>query len=341
MTGWASRLRYDPARPLLESDDEAIVYFARRDLQGEDVVPIERVWELPAVRKILRRQQPDGSWKPGKKAKSPGVKYPLIETWRHLRYLVDQYEMDRRHPALERAAEYVFSCQTEEGDVRGILANQCAPYYTGAILSLLIKAGYADDPRVEKGLRWLLDMRQDDGGWAIGSPGVIGIQGLTARELADLTSNPARETARAFDRSRQFSAAGTGMVLRAFAAHPRHRRSEAAVRAAQLLKSKFFKKDNWPSYRHPDHWVRFQYPFWWNNLVSALDLLSLMGFAAEDGDVANALKWLADHQEESGLWKASYSEIHKAPEGTRAEGERSWISLAICRIFKRFYPCSR
>ena len=36
---------------------------------------------------------------------------------------------------------------------RGILANQYATYYTGAILGLLIQAGYTDNPRVEMGLR--------------------------------------------------------------------------------------------------------------------------------------------------------------------------------------------
>jgi hypothetical protein len=68
---------------------------------------------------------------------------------------------------------------THEGDIRGMLGNQYAPYYTGAMLSLLIKAGFAHDPRIEKGMRWLLKMRQDDGGWVIGSPGVVGAAELT------------------------------------------------------------------------------------------------------------------------------------------------------------------
>jgi hypothetical protein len=32
-----------------------------------------------------------------------------------------------------------------------MLANQYAPYYTGALMSLLIKAGYIDDPRIDRG----------------------------------------------------------------------------------------------------------------------------------------------------------------------------------------------
>jgi hypothetical protein len=245
------------------------------------------------------------------------------------------YEMDRRHPAVEKASEYVFSCQSEDGDIRGMLANQYAPYYTGALMSLLIKAGYADDPRIERGFRWLLQMRQDDGGWVIGSPGMVGLGCLSVNERNDLTFNKGRDTVRSFDRTRPFSAAGTGMVIRAFAAHPRYRKSEVALTAARLVKSKFFKEDNWTSYRHPDHWVRFQYPFWWTNIVSALDSVSLIGMTTDDGDVQNAQRWLIAHQQENGLWDVSYSRIHKSPENSRSGEARLWITLAICRILKR------
>ncbi len=147
-------------------------------------------------------------------------------------------------------------------------------------------------------------MRQDDGGWVIGSPGMVGLGKLTRAELIDLTSNKCRETARTFDRSKPFSAAGTGMVIRAFAAHPDYRKSVHAMTAARLLKSKFFKKDNWSWCGHQDNWVRFQFPFWWTNLVSALDSLSLIGLTEEDEDVRNALEWLIGHQEKNGLWES-------------------------------------
>ncbi len=331
MADWTSCLAYDPIKPLINPGSDAVSFFARRDLLGLDSGPIESVWELPEAARIIKKQRPDGSWKYPGRAGGPGVKYGLIETWKQLRYLVDQYGMDRSRPAVSKAAEYVFSCQTAEGDLRGILANQYAPYYPGALLSLLIKAGYGDDPRVEKGLRWLLDVRQDDGGWVIGSPGMVGL-GLNPAGISDLTSNPERETARAFDRSKPFSAAGTGMVLRAFAAHAAYRKSPEALKAADLLKSKLFKKDNWASYGHPDNWVRFQFPFWWTNLVSALDTLSAMGFAAEDPDSHRAIDWLAGHQEPDGLWKTSYSRLHRSPEKRQT---RLWVSLAICRILKR------
>lgn len=336
MTDWPSKFTYDPIKPLLKSGNDAIIYFTRRDLLEEKVDPIDMVWDLSEVQRILSKQLDNGSWPVRSKKNTNGVKYPLIETWKQLRFLIQQYEMDNTHLSIRKAADFIFSCQTEEGDIRGILANQYAPYYTGAIMYLLIKAGYRDDPRILKGLKWLLEMRQSDGGWVIGSPGMIGLPNLTRSLVNDLTSNNDRKTVRSFDKSKPFSAAGTGMVLRSFAVHPYYKKSKEAKTAAGLLKSKFFKKDNWKSYKHPDNWLRFQFPFWWTNLVSALDSLSLMGFSQKEKEIKNALNWLIDHQESDGLWKISYSQIHKTPNNKRTFNSRLWITLSICRIFKRF-----
>jgi len=202
---------------------------------------------------------------------------------------------------------------------------------------LLIKAGYESDPRIEKGFKWLLKMRQNDGGWVIGSPGMIGVKNIRREELNDIVSNKNRETMKAFDKSKPFSAAGTGMVIRAFSVHCAYKKSKYALTAAKLLKSKFFRKDNWSSYQHPDNWIRFQYPFWWTNIVSALDSISLIGLSKEDEDIKNALNWLIDHQEKDDLWKVSYSRIHKPPDDKKTFDTKLWIGLTICRIFKRFY----
>lgn len=252
MDRWQDGLRYDPVPVLINASEPAVAHFARRDLRGEAVSGVDAVWELPEVKRIIRRQLPSGTWplKASARAGSNPAGHGLVEAYRNLRVLVDQYELDRRQQAVARAVEYVFSHQTGEGDIRGILANQYAPYYTGALLGLAVKAGYAEDPHVETGIQWLLSVRQDDGGWAPGSPGMAGLQRLSADEMRSLTSDPARETARAFDPARPSSAAATGMTIRALAAHPRWRRSGAAVVAGGFLKSKLLRKDNWASYRH-------------------------------------------------------------------------------------------
>jgi hypothetical protein len=332
MDNWGSQLRFDPLPPLLASADEALCCFVRRDLLGEAAGPVQCLWTLPQALKILRKQLPDGSWPRSGEDKHPAINYGLIEAWRHLRFLVEKYGFTRENSQAERAAEFLFSCQTEEGDFRGFLANQYATYYTGAILSLLIQAGYDQDPRIMRCLEWLLSMRQDDGGWSV--PMITHkLDRATWYRLSSEYAAPLQP-----DRSKPFSHNATGMILRAFAVHETYRQSTEAKHAGALLKSRFFQPDAYTSYHDASYWLRFEYPFWWNNLVAALDSLSLIGFCRGDADIHRGLSWLVDHQEEDGLWKVSYAKPGEQEKSTAKVREmKLWITLAICRLFRRWY----
>jgi len=331
MAGWLDRLRYNPVQEMLQSGNDAASYFVRRDLLEERVEPITYVWQLPEAQKILRRQRHDGSWKyPGKRTiKYPKHHYGLLETFKQFRLLVEKYELTREHPAGEKAAEFLFTCQTDDGDFRGMIGNQYATYYTGAIMAHLIKAGYEDDPRIERGFQWLLSMRQDDGGWTI----PLLTHSLDRETQYMLTSQHADPLEPV--RSKPFSHNWTDMVLRAFAAHPRYRESEEARAAGDLLKSRFFKPDAYSSYKAASYWVRFA--FWWPNLITSLDSLSRMGFSRDDPDIKTALDWFIEHQGPDGLWKVTYVKGKNVVDNERNQERRLWVSLAICRIFKRFH----
>lgn len=333
MSLWRSRLRLDPLEPLLASKYEAVRYFTRRDLLGEDVGPVSSLWDLPEPRKLLKRQQEDGSWVyPGKNPERyPDVNYRLLETFKRLRLLVGKYGFDRSHPAIERAAEYVLSCQTEEGDIRGAYASQYHPHYDGVFLEYLIKAGYQDDSRVKRCLEWMLSVQMDDGGWA--HPMLA--EGLSWDEMTELSSIHAPVIP--FDRTKTSGNLVTGMTLRAFACHPAYRHSEEARRAGELLTTRFFKPNVYSTYKTADNWVKFQYPFWWNNLLMALDSLSLMVFTSEHAKVAEALNWFVEHQSDDGLWENSYRKKAKRIDTERAREGRQWVSLAICIVFERIY----
>lgn len=316
------RLR-DPGTVLLAAGDAALTYFVRRDLLGEETGPVDVLWELAEPQRLLRRQQPNGAWRypAGNPETTPGSNYAVLETYRNLGLLVEMYGFDRRHPALQAAAEYLLSCQTPEGDIRGILGNQYMPYYHAAILELLIKAGYGDDVRVEHGLEWLLSVRQTDGGW------IVPMQAVLSRERPrEIWSGPAVPP----DRARPFSHMATGMVLRAFAAHPIYRRHPDALAAASLLKGRFFLADKYNDRKAPSYWLKFQYPFWWANLLTALDSLARMGFPADDADICRGLEWFVTHQRPDGLWEHGYGT------GKGADAARLWVGLAVSRVFRRY-----
>lgn len=323
MTAHLLNLPIDPLPALLDWQEPALHYFVQRDLLGAAVGSIEALWELPESVALLRKQQPDGSWRyPGKSDHPAGsANYSLLETYRSLRVLVEMYGFHRSHPTLAMAAGYVFSCQTDEGDIRGILGNQYMPYYHGAILELLIKAGFAKDARLERGLQWLLSMRQADGGW------VVPAQHVPARQK---TSQLWQGTPVLPDRFRPHSHMATGMVLRAFAAHLDYQNHPDVLTAGLRLKERLFQADKYYDRQAPSYWLKFQFPFWWTNLVTALDTLSHLGFDRQDTDIARGLHWFMENQSADGLWGTGYGS------GRNAESMRRWVGLAICRVLHRF-----
>ena len=297
---WLAAIKSDPTSTLLSSDNKAVEYFTKRDLLGQRVQALDYVWQLPEVQKIFQKQQPDGSWKhSGKETVSyPKYQYYLVQTWKTYRKLVEQYQVNKKHEGARKAAEFLLSCQTGLGDIRGMLANQYATYYTGAMLALLVKSGYENDPRIKQGFNWLLSIRQNDGGWTI----PILTHKFNRKTFYNLTSQYAEPVEP--DSSKPFSHNWTDMVLRAFAAHPKYCNCKQALKAAELLKSSFFQPDYYSSLKDSKYWVRFL--FWWPNLVTALDSLSLMGYPKEDPDIKKALSWLVKNQLPNGLWKLTY-----------------------------------
>jgi hypothetical protein len=324
---WQTQLWYNPIPRLLAAENKAINYFTRRELLGENVEPINCVWELPQPQKIISKQQADGSWYRTVKNKDiyPPNHDALVETFKNFRTLVEEYAMTKNSPAIAKAAEFLFTYQTGEGVFRGFIGNQYAPYYTGYLLSLLIMAGYKDDPRIEKGLNWLLSVRQMDGGWTI--PMLTHkLDKATQNRITTEFTEPLQP-----DRTKPFSHNWTDMALRAFVVHPVYRKFQGIVAAGRLLKSSLFKADNYGSYQDPAYWTRFT--FWWPNLLTALESLRPLRFPATDPDIKKALDWFIENQQPDGLWKIEHDKEIKDSQ----KEDQLWLTLRICRMLKKYY----
>ncbi len=315
-------MKYNAVPALLKSNERAIKAFVQRDLLGEKV-SIEELWTLPEPQRILKRQAPKGSWL------YPGIKehvrtqenYNQIETYRILGILVEKFGFNKKHPSIQKAAEYLFRFQTQEGDFRGIYGNQLSPNYSAGITELLIKAGYGNDARIQTVFEWLISIRQKDGGWAI--PFRTQDHGLSVISNQPKTITP--------DIYKPFSHMVTGVVLRAFAVHPAYRKSKESQQAGKLLVSSLFKKDYYPDRAKSQYWLRFSFPFWFTDLVSATDSLSQIRISKNEPQIDKALEWFINNQQENGLWKL------KITKGRNRDILQLWLTLAICRIFNRFY----
>jgi len=320
----AGVLRVDPAALLASSSNAAIAYFARRDLLGSSADPVGVLWDLPEARRLVAKQTDNGSWRypGGKHTIRSQENYDQLETFRQLGTLVEKFGFTRHHPSIERAATYLLSFQTEEGDLRGIYGNQYATTYVGAILELLIKAGYADDPRIANALAWLLSIRQSDGGWAI----PVRTRGIPFPEFVDVQRHP---QPLAPDRSKPSSHLVTGMVLRAFAAHPAWLNATEVGEAGRLLATRLYKRDAYTDRGDAGYWERVSFPFWFTDIVSSLDTLSRLAFDPETPTISAALARLRELQRADGTFAFKL---------LRAKDKDLpwWICVAVCRTLKRW-----
>ncbi len=292
---------------------------AVRELDDQDV-DLSPIKELPPVRSRIAKQQKDGSWRfPGRRVDGH-THYEYLETYRVLGELVELYAMDATHPAVSRAAEFLFSLQTDEGDFRGIYGKEYSPNYTAGILELMMHARLGKDDRVERGLRWLLSCRQTDGGWA--AP--LRTIGWKFHDPLPGGSEPVPP-----DTTKPSSHMVTGVVLRALAASDRYCRREETVCAAKLLASRLLLPDHYPDRKGVEYWTKFSFPFWFTDLVSALDSLSLIGIPAEDPLVAKAVDWFRSRQRGDGTWRLYYLK------GAGISIDE-WVHFALCRALRRY-----
>jgi hypothetical protein len=276
---------------------------------------------MKQVGKILRKQQEDGSWPyPNPKEDIRSLQgYNQVETFRNLAILIEKYLLNKNHPAIESAADFLFGCQTEEGDFRGVYWNQYTPNYSAAFMELLIKAGYQHDRRIKLGLNWLLSIRQEDGGWVI----PFRTENLRLKESM-IRPEPVQP-----DRTKRFSHMVTGVVLRAFAAHQYYHNRVEVKKASELLATRIFKADAYTDRKAPEFWTRFSFPFWFTDLLSTLDSLSKLGLSIDIPEIREGVDWFIEHQKKYGLWDL------KIVRGAGSKSQNLWVNFVVCRTLKR------
>lgn len=302
-------------KTLLDSGNEALIAFTRRNLLGEQV-NTEGLWTLPRVKRILENQQSNGSWiYPNKKAilRSP-TNYNQYQTYKTVAELVEFYGLNKKHEAIRNAAEYLFSFQTGEGEFRGMYGNQYSPNYSASITEFLIKAGYSDS-RIEKSLNWLFKMRQDDGGWAIPLR-------TRNRELEALNEKETIEP----DKTKPFSHLITGIVLRPFSLVTAFRKK--VKDAGLLLANRVFTRDKYSDRMGVEYWTKFTYPYHWTDILSTVDTLTLLGIKNHP-KISEILNWFEKHKQRDGIYEVSVMA------GAKYKDVKYWITLQYLSVLKR------
>ncbi len=311
---------------LLARGNLPILFWLKKDILQ---VPVDR--EKKNLKKyaerirILESQLPYGGWgrkKSGSESRWEKTHF-IVETLQNILKLYI-YGCTFDDDGIQRAVEFLYSTQSEEGDFRGAYLNEFAPTYHSLTLEVLCLLGLDMDSRTQKGFQWLIDNRQEDGGWA------IPYRTVDKETLKDRYSNknPQQFEPIRPDRTKPSSHLVTGMALRALSLSSKWRESPEVRIAGEFLAGRFFKQDLYDDRKEAFYWEEIIYPFWATDILSSLDTLSRLGFPIEDRRIQTALHWLQKKQTPQGYWQAGYEKATLE--------DHLWVTFAVLRVLKFF-----
>lgn len=311
---------------LLARGNLPILYWLKKDILE---VPVDRehknLQKFASRIRIIKSQRPNGGWCRRKYEGDPRWEktYFIVETLRNVLKL-HNFGCSCEDEELKKAIKFMFSTQTKAGDFRGAYLNEFAPTYHALTLEVLCMYGLDKDERTQKGFRWIIKNRQNDGGW------VIPYRTIDQEELKDRYNFEAQLKLEPIkpDKSQPFSHLVTGMVLRALAASPTWRKSREAWKAGELLLSRFFQEDKYDDRWLSSYWEEITYPFWATDILSSLDSLATIGFPVDNEKIQRALDWLLSRQAKQGYWEAGNKK-------TTLE-DHLWVTFAVLRVLKKF-----
>ena len=260
----------------------------------------------PRLTSILSLQESDGSWTGGGLAEGRTGGSPILSTAFALARL-SFLGFDRSHPAILRAAEYLFSQQLPDGswplgraeadleqDERPKREGySMIPLQTAFPLRGLAGCGFATDPRAERGYDWLLPQRLPDGAWPTGM--ASGVYGYVAGY-------------RRLPHSRWGCRSNTTGALVCLSLHPERRRSSEAQRALDILLGRETREKHVIGFEvarllgaeRARGFITFFARF---DLALILSLCCSMGVSSSDVRLADLIRFVMGLQGEYGLWE--------------------------------------
>jgi len=310
----------------------------RRDLIDDSEAPSAvEIASYPEVKALLRKLEKNGSFTPRATDKElGGPKFAkCLATLRSLDRLADLgLRLEGKSSVasqLHQIADFLLASQASDGGIGDLTLAEnpkgrgkaVALHFQGWALSALCRAGFENDARVEKGFRFLLSLRQDDGGWAW--------RGVR-------TDSAARPSSHLI----------TGMVLRAFASSKDKRGSREARRAAELLATRFLQPDRYADRKAPSYWELLTEPRFYTDVLDALDTITSIGLGKENSGVRTAEAYLRSRQAKDGLWfpgtpvkgdsalsRSPLRESAKAPKDAKDVAEAIGLTLRVLVVLRK------
>ena len=332
MSNWKSMLKADPVTWLLEENNPSVRYFTFTDIlekPGEDIdvrKAKREIMEIGVVPKILAKQKNVGYWgKPEDfyiKSKYKGTVWTSI--------ILAELGANGENNRIKKTCEFILnnSQDQQSGGFAYFSAkdgggghNKILPCLTGNMVWSLIRFGYLKDPKVQKGIDWIVKYQRFDDA----------IEKVPKGWPYDKKENCwGKHTCHM----------GIVKALKALAEIPINKRSIDVKNtiekgAEYMLKHNIHKKSHDLSQVSKPKWLQFGFPLMWNtDVLEILGILTKLGY--KDKRMKEAIDLVISKQDEQGRWMLENTYNGRFLVNIERKGKQSkWITLNALKVLKR------
>jgi hypothetical protein len=334
MGDWKSVLKADPVDWLLEKDNPSVRYFALTQILDKPQNSTEvqeakkEIMLAGVVPKILAKQYEGGYWEAPEKfytAKYRGTVWQLI--------ILAELGADGNDPHVRKAGEFILensqdrksggfsawlSVRVGGGRYSGVL-----PCLTGNMVWSLTRLGFLDDPRVQRGIEWIVRYQRFDDGEAW--PPKIW---------------PYEKATSCF--GKHSCHMGVVKALKALAEIPADKRSKDVEGTIEkgveyMLKHHIHKRSHNLSRVSKPGWLRFGFPLMYQtDVLEILGILTKLG--VKDERIQEAVDLVLSKQDERGRWMLENTFNGRFQTNIEQKGVSSkWVTLRALSVLKGFY----
>ena len=333
MSGWKTVLREDPTDWLLEEENPSVRYHTLKDIlhRPEDDPETQRAKReimltgpVPGILRLQRESAYIKTYPRFYADKYKGLMWQLI-VLAELGATADQQIKDQ--------CEYILSHsqQTQEGGFAmhasaksgGGRLTEVIPCLSGNMVWSLIRFGYLDDTRLQKGVRWITRfMRFNDG----------------VEEMPQVPPYARYEICW----GKHTCHMGVVKALKGLSAIPEAMRTgevdDTIRKAAEfLLMHHIHKRSHDLGRVSKPGWLKFGFPLMYQ--TDALEILDILtGLGMKDGRMDEAVDIVVSKQDDTGRWRLENtyaSDRLLIPMGQKGD-QSKWLTLRALRVLKRY-----
>lgn len=337
MSDWKMKLKADPTDWLLEKENPSVRYFTLKHLLDKSENDPETqqakrgIMQSGIVPEILQKQQEPAYLQ----------SYPKFYTYKYkglVWSLIILAELGASAtPQIKEQCEYVlnYSQETQDGGFSqntavktgGGRISEVIPCLTGNMVWSLIRLGYIEDPKVQKGVDWLTRY-------------------LCLNDGTETTPQAPPYNHYEMCWGNHTCNMGVVKALKAFSAIPEERRTRPmrdmiAEASEFMLIHHVFKRSHDLKRISKPSWLRFSYPLMYQtDVLEILDILSDLGI--KDTRMDEALDLVVSKQDNMGRWRIEGTTNNdRLLVSMEQKGEQSkWLTLRAMKILRFQYPWS-